>query len=152
MTTELQIQKERWDGFCEELKPLAQEAWSQKSVFGRRIPLDINWDQYKQWDEKGVLFCVTARADNRLVGYVIDLIVPHPESRGTICAAPRAYWIVPEYRARAARYLFKTVERLEKEAGVVIRQVQCKPDDGTWQFFEALGYGLVEVLGSKWLA
>ena len=77
---------------------LARKHWEELAV-DKVIPLDMNHEVYTEMESKGMLHIVTARNENKIVGYHIGLIAPHLhyKSAGLMCYEDM-YYLLPEFR------------------------------------------------------
>jgi len=112
-------------------------------------PLDPDLDKAYQFQNEGMLVCCAAWDDDKLVGYIIDVIHPHPHYKTIRIAQTDLHFIAMDYRAKCARGLTRFAEKIEKEMGVSARLTRSKRVNGAGDFFKAIGYIEAEVAWVK---
>ena len=68
------IKVERLSSFINELKPLLEKHYKEVHVYRKVVDFNPDYETYLSLDEAGVLHCVTARVDGKLVGYFISTV------------------------------------------------------------------------------
>ena len=96
----VEFQRERLAPIVRELLPLIEADWRENGVEQERIPLNLNLNQYLDYDLVGILQIVTAREDDVMVGFVFNFVHPHIMHVGMGWALINLYWLYPEYRKR----------------------------------------------------
>lgn len=85
----------------------------------------------------------TARADGRLVGYVLAVVAPHLHySSSPKMFIVDAYYLAPEYRNGAGAKLLKFAEATARSLGAIKVYLSCKVHQDHSKLFQALGYRL----------
>lgn len=135
--------------FVEELKELFPLHYEELCVT-KDFPLAPDYDAYKRLADCGMLRCVTVRADEELVGYIIFIIQPHLHYMTCKTAFEDIYYIRPDFRkGRVGIRLFKYAEEVLKGIGVnrVIMHTKIHMDNS--KLFEYLGYKWTDKLFTK---
>ena len=131
---------------------LFQKHWEDLAI-DKVIPWELNHEMYTYMEEKGLLHVVTARNDNRIVGYHVGIIGPHLhyKSAGLMCYEDM-YYLLPEFRAggTGAR-LFMFVETSLRERGITKWFLSCKRHQDHTALFTMLGFRLQDLGFSKLL-
>jgi hypothetical protein len=73
---EIELQQEHYsEELVAELVPMLRKNWQSSSSYQESIDLQPNLARYKQMDAAGMVLCMTARDQGKLVGYCIWYIV-----------------------------------------------------------------------------
>ena len=131
------------------LKAHAQEIEDPR--FG---PLDPDWDNLFDAERRGLLKCLTARAEGLLVGYAVWALYPHPFFKSKIIARVVAFYLDPLYREGWCGYkLFTRSAKDLKTLGVL--RIDFIPKDhfqarkgGVAKLFKRLGAEAIETCWS----
>jgi GNAT superfamily N-acetyltransferase len=92
------FQWERLPKIIREVLPLLEADWRENGLDHEKLPLNVNLQQYLDYDLIGMLRIVTAREDDLLVGYMFAYCHPHIDHVGIGWAIITWYWLFPEYR------------------------------------------------------
>jgi L-amino acid N-acyltransferase YncA len=107
---------------------------------------DLNPDKarYQQLEDVGALVVFTARADQKLVGYMYAHVFRHLQFSSTTWAVQDVLFVHKEHRGVGAVKFLKFIDESLKSAGVdyVLRQVHKNNDYS--RTLERLGYEFVE--------
>lgn len=136
----------------EEVWPLIQkfmeDQWKEVGSLQERS-LDVDVDMFMQSQNDGGLVCCVARAEDDIVGYVVDFIRYHPHYKDVKVSVCDSHYITEKYRARCAVGLTRFVEKVEREMGVYVRTTRSKRTNRAGDFFKAIGYDEAEVAWIK---
>ena len=135
--------------FLEELEDLFPLHYEELCVT-KDFPLAPNYDAYKRLADAGMLRCITVRADNELIGYIIFIVQPHLHYMTCKTAFEDIYFLRKDYRkGRVGIRLFKYAESVLKAIGVdrVIMHTKIHMDNS--KLFEYLGYKWTDKLFTK---
>ena len=111
-------QVEKYSDCVEELKQLYPEHYEELSVT-KSIPLEPNYEVYKNIEDIGILKVVTCRNDEDLIGYILFIVTPHLHYKSCITAVEDIYFVRKDYRkGRTGIKLFQFAEKYLKEQGV----------------------------------
>jgi GNAT superfamily N-acetyltransferase len=91
--------EEKMQDVLEEIQPLLAQHWSEIAVY-KNIPLDPDYDLYRQADTAGFLVVYTAREEEtkKLVGYSIFFLRRHHHYINHTWAMNDIVWIHPDFR------------------------------------------------------
>jgi hypothetical protein len=89
---------ERFSAILPEIAPLLHQHYLETGTFTKDIPLNMNFAQYRQLDAAGVLYTLTARDGDKLVGYLVVTVGAHLNFADTAFSTAILYYLVPEYR------------------------------------------------------
>jgi GNAT superfamily N-acetyltransferase len=135
-----------------EIEPLWQRHWEELALDREVVPLDPDYQRYRELDAQGALSTVTMRQNGRLVGYSIMLVAAGLHYKSTLEAQMDIFWIMPEARGRFGGVrLFKAVERELRRRGVKRIYAGSKLHNDSSRLFVALGYTPIEAWFSKML-
>jgi GNAT superfamily N-acetyltransferase len=135
--------------FVEELKELFPLHYEELCVT-KDFPLVPDYDAYKRLADAGMLRCITVRADEELIGYIIFIVQPHLHYMTCKTAFEDIYYVRPDFRkGRVGIRLFKYAEEVLRSIGVnrVIMHTKIHMDNS--KLFEYLGYKWTDKLFTK---
>jgi len=153
MTRQATFQREPWsDALRDEAFPLLERHWKEVALDQETVPLDPLWDTYTSLDKAGLLVIVTARLDDRLIGYTSHFIAPNLHYRSLRVADNDIFWLAPEHRvSRIGLDLLRAAERECRKAGCNKILMKEKLHVPLGRLFEFLGYREIERLHAKTL-
>ena len=141
-------QRETMDEVLNDIQQRLPEHLEELAVY-KEFDADPDLDKYRILENQQMIVCMTARANNVLVGYMVDIIYPHMHYKTMIVASNDFHYIVPEYRAKCARGLTKAIEKFEKACGVYVRTTRVTPKNKAHRFDEAVGYHYIDATLGK---
>jgi GNAT superfamily N-acetyltransferase len=131
---------ERLADCYEELGSLAVAHHAEVNVFDD-VPLDINWARYVQAEKAGNYFLVTARDEDKMIGWLGFFVYEHMRHIGYKMAKEDWYYVVPSHRKKGiGQQLFKFAEEALKGLGVRRVMVSCKVEHDYTRLLNGLGY------------
>ena len=137
--------------FMEEMQVLFPLHYDELCVT-KDFPLAPDYDAYRRLAEAGMLRCITVRADDEVVGYILFIIQPHLHYMTCKTAFEDMYFVRKDYRkGRVGIRLFKYAEEVLKGIGVnrIIMHTKIHLDNS--KLFEYLGYKHTDKLFTKLL-
>jgi hypothetical protein len=99
----------------EELKPVIERHHAE--VAEDNEPLNIDWDLYETASHAGMAVIVTARDEEKLIGYIVFTVSRNLRHMHLIEATSSGWYVEPEYRARIGSEIVKKSQRFLKSAG-----------------------------------
>lgn len=143
-------QIERLQDIREEMASLIIPHWEEVALNKKEIPLDVDWDWYRQIEDAGILHVTTARAGDELVGYALFVVSGSLRYKGLRMAENDVFYMSPERRKglEGAR-LFKAAEAHLKSKGVHKMLLKTKLHKDLDVLFRRLGYKPIERYYSK---
>jgi len=145
-------QVERWNDVQPELEPFAEIHWQEIALNHNEVPLDMDWDRYKELDNSGVLHLVTVRSEEEIIGYHISIINGHLHYKSTLHAFVDLYFVAKEHRnGRVGLKMFQFTEKKLKELGVKKIITGTKTHFNHTRLFEYLEYSNTEIVFTKLL-
>lgn len=147
------FQAEKFSEIDSEIKDLVQDHWEEVAVLKDKMPLDINWEHYRQCDERGILQVTTARlTSGKLVGYWFSIINQHPHYWNTKCAFQDVYFVHPEYRkANTGLQLMAEMEKNVRAMGAKVMIGSDKESKSMAPLFEFSKWQSVGTQYMKWI-
>lgn len=137
------------DSLIEEITPIL-DGHRQELQSWKDMPLNPNWDMYKEADKNGQLVWLIARDCGQIVGYSLFLISPNPHYKDFITAIEDIFYVVPDKRgSKIAVNLIKRSEKILKSRHVSVITHHAKFTNTFAQFLEKFGYKQTEVMLSK---
>jgi GNAT superfamily N-acetyltransferase len=146
----MEFSEETLSQCLDEARPLLVDHWENIALNKDTIPLNPLWNIYEKLEETGNLKIITARQDEKLVGYAAYVISPSLHYSSQIIADADVFWLDPNYRkGMAGMRLFKHAEKVLKSYGVtrILNKVKIHFDVG--KVFERMGYDPIERVYSK---
>lgn len=146
----IEIKEERFEDVVEELKEITVKHWEEIARNKDKIELNPDWNKYIEIEKSGILQTITCRDDERLVGYCIDIYLPHIHYKDHKFSMNDVLFLRKEYRgAHIGAKLLLAVELGLKEKGVdvVHMHVKCAHDFGP--LLERIGYQQIEKIYEK---
>lgn len=123
------FQEEEWPDIVEEMKPLLQTHWRELGPFNKKqIPLKPNWEWYQIIYDNKQLHIVTARNNQKLIGYYVSIITSHIHYMDTLIAENDCLYLQKEYRKGLTGYkLIKfAVEQLKIKVQIIILSMKAE--------------------------
>jgi GNAT superfamily N-acetyltransferase len=148
MTMKFQI--EQISKVKSELEPLVIDHWKEVNQFDH--PLSIAWNKYYSAEASGHYILITARTDDKLVGWVGYFIYELMRHQDYTIAREDWYYVIPEYRKLGiGSKLFITAEKALQERKVKRIIMSCKVKHDQTKLIESLGYEPLEKTFTKLL-
>jgi GNAT superfamily N-acetyltransferase len=152
----VQFSEERFSDLRTEGAALFEAHWREAAT-DHAVPLDVNWDAYRAFEDVGGVVTITARRGGELVGYAVYIVAPHPRYRSLIVADSDVFFLRPaDRRGRVGIELFRYAERVLLARGVRLLTMRIKlhvrPGRGRSTLeplARRLGYRPIELLCEK---
>ena len=146
------FQEEALTECLEEMKPLFEEHWDEIDIHKDKIKLNPDYDKYLTLDAIGMLHVLTARDDDKIIGYFISFIQSNMHYKDYTFALNDVLFIHPDYRKGSVGYkLFKKAEVSLKELGVEVLMIQSKVKHDFKSIMDKLDFERVEYTYSKYI-
>ena len=143
------FRRERLGPLLREIKPLLEKDWLENGIDRGAAPLDLNYQQYLDYDLLGILQIVTARDGDLLVGYVLAYVHPHIDHAKQGWAVITWYWLFPEYRhGGIGRGMIEAMLGFLREAKVSVVEASEKVT-AKHGLFERMGFVATDVIHRK---
>ena len=144
-----EIQHERYsERLCEELLPLLKQNWEASASYKADITLKPDWPRYKKMDDMGMVLCLTARDEGRLVGYAIWFIVSSFNYESLKVAHGTAWYMAQGYKGHGVK-LLRRGERMLIEHGIRRFYWFVSPGSPLQELLKAFGYEPDELIMEK---
>lgn len=132
---------EPWATYLPDAKKIWPQHWKELAVNQEAYQIDCDEERFGKLAELGILQVFTARDGEKLVGYIMALIMPHLHYKS---AGPMAitdmYYVLPEYRNGVGMRLFQFFERELRSKKVVAAITSCKVHQDHTKFFKLMGW------------
>lgn len=146
------FQEEYLADCLEEMKPLFDTHWDEIALHKDKIKLNPDYDKYLLLDSMGMLHVMTARDDDKIIGYFVSFIQPHMHYQDHTFAINDILYIHPDYRKGSMGYkLFKNAEASLKEIGVHVLMIHAKVQHDFKPLMDKLGFDRIEYNYSKYI-
>lgn len=143
---------ERWNDMFEEFKPFVEPHWKELGIHTQDIECVLDWERYKELDNKGCLKVITVRDDGVLIGYHISIVTYMLHYATTLHAVVDLYYLKPEYRkSKIGLGMFQYAEMHLASLGCKKLINGTKLHLNHEKMFTQLGYEAFEVLYYKTL-
>ena len=123
------FQEETYSDVIEEIKPLLKLQWEEVCIFDKeRISLKPNWKGYQLLADTKILHIITARDNQKLIGYYVSIITPHIHYMDVLVAENDIVYLDKKYRKGLTGYkLIKfAVEQLKLKVQIIILGMKAK--------------------------
>jgi hypothetical protein len=94
----LSYQVETFDQVVPDIHELIKLHYDEIALHKEAIPLDPDWDRYKNLENLDMLFIATVRDEGKLVGYSVFFITRHMHYNSTLMASNDILYLHPDYR------------------------------------------------------
>lgn len=137
---------EKFADVIDQMKPLLDQHWAEIAVYPD-IPLEPNYDFYKQADLVGLLRIYTVRQNGDIIGYSVFCVRPHVHYKNHSWAQNDVIWLHPDHRQQGiAQGLVRFWEDDLRLQGVSVVHVNAKTQHPALSFLlKSCGYNAVEV-------
>jgi hypothetical protein len=138
----ISFQVERFSDVIGEMREYFTAHYQELATFKDKIS-EVNPDYalYEAMDAAGKLHVVTARSEDKLVGYYVGVVMPQPHYKTTLYAMADLYWLRPDFRKGATGIEFLLfIEGSLKERGVQVTVMGTKMSKDLGKLYEHLGY------------
>lgn len=135
-----------------DMEPLFPAHWEELALNRDRIKLAPDVDRYRTMEKFGTLHLFTARVDDKLVGYYVSAVGPHPHYRDDVVAVSDMFYICSEYRKGYVGIgLFRAMEADVRRLGASLVLGIIKPSHDIGPMLKYLGWELAGYVYSKCL-
>lgn len=153
MTT---YQIENWIEFYPDCIALFEEHEAELGEGNPKMPLDPAYDAWRAMDQMGVLSIMTARVDDKLVGYCLFVLSANLKSRNVLCAEQKLWFVTKSHRRGGIgiKLFTKSVEFLKnfREVKNIYPHRWTTVDSEVLdKFFKSLGAVEIERQYSLWI-
>ena len=143
-------QEEIFEQVIEDIKPLLEDHWEEIALNKDSIKLNPNYARYEELFKSGNMKIVTARDNEKLVGYCIMLLYHHIHYKDQFMAMDDIFFIAKDYRKGLTGVkLFIKTEEIMKQYGVTKLSMNVKVHQDVGAIFERLGYKETERMFTK---
>lgn len=143
---------EKYEDVIGEIRPLLELHYEEIASFRDKVPLDPDYERYRQAEEMGRLLIIAARREGALVGYSIFFLSPHMHYQSTVFAMNDIVFLHPDERSGGTGVrLIKESERIVRERGAALISWHIKPVNDFSPLLERLGYVHHEIIMAKLL-
>lgn len=138
-------QAESFTNLRSEFEPLFDLHWREVARNQEFMPLDPDWYLYESLENLELMYTVTARDEDKLIGYINVLLSPQLHYKSWVTAQEDIVYLLPEYRKgfifqRMLRY----AEGIAKSRGAVIFYAHMKSDHDYSVVLKRAGYTEIE--------
>lgn len=127
----------------ENLNPILRRHYEETDKDKEAIPLDLDWETYKNLEDVGILKTIFAMDGDKIVGYNVNMIMPALHYKSVVFCVNDIIYVLPEYRSKnlAGKMIEYAEEKYPEEHSVSVFHYGSKsymPKVG--RFFEKMGY------------
>jgi hypothetical protein len=134
------------------MKELFPAHWEELALDRQKFPMDVHYDRYVHFETADALLVVTARADGKLVGYYVGMILPHLhyQSSGNMLHTD-LYYLQKEFRTGNGAKMLMCVQDAARRRKCVKMYLSTKAHLDHSKLFEAMGFRLSDHMFVKLL-
>lgn len=148
----ISFQTEKYIECIAEMQPMLEAQWEEVEGNQEELPLEPDYEQYQKLCDANMLQVVTARLDDKLIGYLVTFVVPHLHHMNTRWASSDVFYIKPEYRKTAvAAKLIQLTENILRDQGVKMLSLHMKAQVPFDKLAEGCGFDKFEMTYSKYI-
>lgn len=149
----LTVQKEKFEDIMEELPWLFARQYGELVLDKDGQAANADYDRYIGLEKLGVLHCLTARDDKKLVGYFFNMVVYHLHHKGMKMSATDLLYVLPGYRhgTGLGLKLIKAGIKEMKNLGVDKMYITAKKDTRLTKVLQHMGFRGIEENYSMWI-
>ena len=146
----IEYKEESYSQVVDEIKPLLEDHWDEIALHKDTIKLNPDYGRYEAMCNSGSMKIVTARDNEKLVGYCIMLLYHHIHYKDQFMAMDDIFFIAKDYRKGLTGVkLFIKTEEIMKQYGVTKLSMNVKIHQDVGAIFERLGYKETERMFTK---
>lgn len=132
-----------------EVMPLLEAHWDEIAHY-KDILVDPDTALYEMVEEAGALRCYTARADGRLIGYLVFFVKHNGHYKSSLQAVQDVLFLLPQYRKGGVGVrLLKWAEEMLIAENVQVVYHHVKTTNQVGKLLVHLGYELVDEIYAK---
>jgi GNAT superfamily N-acetyltransferase len=145
----LTFQEEAFKDVQPQIVAIMDDHWHEVTL-RPKTDLDPDWTRFFTIDAAGLLTVVTARDNDKLVGYVVLIMVPLLHYRSVQCAHDDAFFLKKDYRkGLTGSKLIQAAEDIMRAKGANRIAFHEKPSVPTGRLFKWRGYDVEEIIWMK---
>jgi GNAT superfamily N-acetyltransferase len=139
-----------WKEFFPKCLPLWKEHWEELGE--KQIPFNPDVSFYQVLDQSGCLVILTARKEERIVGYYLFILQPYVHSKGLLFAFEHMFFLTKELRKgwNGVR-LMREAAKIAKERGAVCFRANTPNKPRITKLMQSLGFVADGQCFSKWI-
>ena len=135
-----------------EMEGLIEKHYEELEHFSDKLELSVDWNKYFELERLGVLVLFTARDGEKLVGYLVYMIMPGMHCSNDDFAINHTIYLSPDYRGSGlGTQLILFAEKCLSELDVSVITLHVKPAFPFDPLCEKLGYVQTERVYSKYI-
>ena len=135
------IQVENWSDCIEEMETIFPLHWKELARFQEQIPMKCDRERYANLEKIGALLLITARVEEKIVGYFVAFLFPHLHYAGAgLWGLTDMYFVLPAFRKGIGLKLFLAFERELRARGVTQAVTSCKIHEDHSELLQKLGW------------
>ena len=132
------------------VEPLLEAHVRELTTHPHIMVLDPDWERYEAMEQAGVLLGLFAYVGNELVGYSVNVVVPHMHYRGLTYCQNDVLYLRPDYRdIGCGTALIRATEEAAKVRGARFIVWHAKPSTPLDKLLPRLGYGVQDVIHGR---
>lgn len=134
----------------DKLPSLLEDHWEESAKNKRLMVLKPNREAYQKLEDGGNLVSLFAFVDDVIVGYSVNIVVPHIHYVDLITAHNDVIFVSKEYRNSVLGLrLIKATEEECAKAGARLLLLHAKEDTPLSKILPRKGYGVQDIIYSK---
>lgn len=146
---EITFQAEPFDRAYADAVELLQLHYAEIAPYQDLFKINCNVAFYRQLEKNGALHVVTARHDDRLVGYFIFIAARHPHYTDVMVANEDMKFLHPDYRGGTGFKMISFAEAHARALGCKVIFQRSKAKSGHGPMYRRMGYELMDEIYAK---
>jgi len=148
----MKYQEESYQDIVFDIKEILPQHYTETQLYSDKIQLDPAYDIYELLYLQGVARFFTCRDDDKLIAYIIVMVMMDSHSQGTLKATTDMIYVSPDHRhTTVAEELIQTAVDALEEDGVSVMLINFKSHNPCQSLMDKLEFDRVEVVYSKYL-
>lgn len=137
---------ENWQNVDEML----QNHWKEVALDQELMKLDPDYERYRKLVEQNALVVITAREDDKMIGYAIYFLARHLHYKTLLMALEDIHYIDPTHRNQGVgSAMLAKGEEVLKGLGVCYVHLRKKAKSEETNLYADLGYSPIETVWGK---
>jgi GNAT superfamily N-acetyltransferase len=149
----IELKIESIQSVIDEGSELIKRHWDEVAFCKDKVPVEPDWNAFKEIEAKNSLFVMVARDDGKLVGYAFFILHYLLHYKSCYAASNDAIFVAKEYRKKGllGLRLIKQCEKELKKLGAHRIFWHVKPTNDWTPILKRMGYSVEDVIMGKYI-
>jgi GNAT superfamily N-acetyltransferase len=146
----IKMQVEKCMDCKDEVGPLLDAHYQELTLHKDVVKLNVDWELYDNLEKAGLVFCITAREDGKLIGYALFFVKQHIHYKDLKVASNDVLFLDKAHRkGMTGVKLIKKSEQELNKIGVQKIVWHAKQSNYLGELLMVMGYGVEDILFGK---